>query len=61
MLLDWLGKNREIDKLILASNLINDSVLELLKDRENCTRDLGCNASTSKITENLVKILNKII
>jgi 3-isopropylmalate dehydrogenase len=61
MLLDWLGKNREIDKLILASNLINDSVLELLKDRENFTRDLGGNASTSKITENLIKILNKII
>ena len=35
MLLDWLGKNRKIDKLILASNLINDSVLELLKDRED--------------------------
>ena len=61
MLLDWLGKNREIDKLILASNLINDSVLELLKDRENFTRYLGGNASTSKITENLIKILNKII
>ena len=61
MLLDWLGKNREIDKLILASNLINDSVLELLKDRENFTRDLGGNASTGKITENLIKILNKII
>ena len=61
MLLDWLGKNREIDKLILASNLINDAVLELLKDRENFTRDLGGNASTSKITENLIKILNKII
>ena len=61
MLLDWLGKNREIDKLIIASNLINDSVLELLKDRENFTRDLGGNASTGKITENLIKILNKII
>ena len=61
MLLDWLGKNRKIDKLILASNLINDSVLELLKDKENFTRDLGGNASTSKITENLIKILNKII
>ena len=61
MLLDWLGKNREKDKLILASNLINDSVLELLKDRENFTRDLGGNASTSKITENLIKILNKFI
>ena len=61
MLLDWLGKNREIDKLILASNLINDSVLELLKDKDNFTRDLGGNASTSNITENLIKILNKII
>ena len=61
LLLDWLGKNRKIDKLILASNLINDSVLELLKDRENFTRDLGGNASTGKITENLIKILNKII
>ena len=61
MLLDWLGKNRKIDKLILASNLINNSVLELLKDKENFTRDLGGNASTSKITENLIKILNKII
>ena len=61
MLLDWLGKNRKIDKLILASNLINDSVSELLKDKENFTRDLGGNASTSKITENLIKILNKII
>ena len=61
MLLDWLGKNRKIDKLILASNLINDSVLELLKDKENFTRDLGGNASTSKITQNLIKILNKII
>ena len=61
MLLDWLGKIREMDKLILASNLINDSVLELLKDRENFTRDLGGNASTGKITENLIKILNKII
>ena len=61
MLLDWLGKNREIDKLILASNLINHSVLELLKDKKNFTRDLGGNASTSNITENLIKILNKII
>ena len=61
MLLDWLGKNRKINKLILASNLINNSVLELLKDRENFTRDLGGNASTGKITENLIKILNKII
>ena len=58
---EWLGKNRKIDKLILASNLINNSVLELLKDKENFTRDLGGNASTSKITENLIKILNKII
>ena len=48
-------------ELILASNLINDSVIELLKDKENFTRDLGGNASTSKITENLIKILNKII
>ena len=48
-------------ELILASNLINDSVLELLKDKENFTTDLGGNASTSKITENLIKILNKII
>ena len=61
MLLDWIGKNRKIDKLILASNLINNSVLELLKDKENFTRDLGGNASTSKITENLIKILIKII
>ena len=61
MLLDWLGKNRKINKLILASNLINESVSELLKDRENFTRDLGGNASTGKITENLIKILNKII
>ena len=37
------------------------SVNELLKDKENFTRDLGGNASTSKITENLIKILNKII
>ena len=59
MLLDWLGKNRKIDKLILASNLINNSVLELLKDKENFTRDLGGNASTSNITENLIKILKQ--
>ena len=61
MLLDWLGKNRKIDKLILASNLINDSVFELLKHKENFTRDLGGNASTSKITENLIKILYNFI
>ena len=61
MLLDWLGKNRKIDKLISASNLINNSVLELLKHKENFTRDLGGNASTSKITENLIKILNNFI
>ena len=61
MLLDWLGKNKKIDKLILASNLINKSVLELLKHKENLTRDLGGKASTTKTTANLIKILNNLI
>ena len=61
MLFDWLGKKRKLDKLILASNLINKSVLELLKHKENLTRDLGGKASTTKTTDNLINILNNLI
>ena len=61
MLFDWLGKKRKLDKLILASNLINKSVLELLKHKENFTRDLGGKASTTKTTDNLINILNNLI
>ena len=61
MLFDWLGKKRKLDKLILASNLINKSVLELLKHKENLTRDLGGKASTTKTTDNLINILNHLI
>ena len=61
MLLDWLGKKRRSEKLILASNLINKSVLELLNYKENFTNDLGGKASTTKTTENLTKILTNLI
>ena len=61
MLFDWLGKKRKLDKLILASNLINKSVLELLKHKENLTRDLGGKASTTKTTDNLINILNNYL
>ena len=42
-------------------NLINKSVLELLKYKENLTRDLGGKASTTKTTDNLINILNHLI
>ena len=61
MLLNWLGKRRKIKDLILASSLIDKSVTNLFENKNNLTKDLGGTASTEKITENLIYILNHLI
>ena len=61
MLLNWIGKKQKIKNLILASDLLDKSVTSLLEDEGNLTRDLGGTASTSEITQNLIKIINNLI
>ena len=61
MLLNWLGKRRKIKDLILASSLIDKSVTNLFKNKNNLTKDLGGTASTEKTTQNLINILNHLI
>ena len=61
MLLNWLGEKRKLDNFILASSLINNSVIKLLETDENLTKDLGGKASTREITKKLINILNHFI
>ena len=61
MLLNWLGEKRNLENFILASSLINNSVIKLLEDDINLTKDLGGTASTKKITKKLINILNHYI
>ena len=61
MLLNWIGKRKKIQNLILASDLMDKSVTNLLENEGNLTRDLGGTASTQEITKNLIKILHKLI
>ena len=48
---------------ILATykNKVTGKQVELLKHKENLTRDLGGKASTTKTTDNLTNILNNLI
>ena len=61
MLLNWIGKRKKLHNLILASDLIDKSVTNLLETEVNLTRDLGGTASTQQITTNLIQILHKLI
>ena len=61
MLLNWLGEKRKLENFILASSLINNSVIELLENDSNLTKDLGGTASTQEITKKLINILNHSI
>ena len=61
MLLNWLGEKRKLENFILASSLINNSVIKLLENDSNLTKDLGGTASTQEITKKLINILNHYI
>ena len=61
MLLNWIGKRKKLQNLILASDLIDKSVTNLLENEVNLTRDLGGTASTQETTKNLIQILHKLI
>ncbi|MDC1260598.1 isocitrate/isopropylmalate family dehydrogenase [Pseudomonadota bacterium] len=61
MLLNWIGKRKNLNNLILASDLIDKSVTNLLENEVNLTRDLGGTASTKETTKNLIQILYKLI
>jgi isocitrate/isopropylmalate dehydrogenase len=61
MLLNWIGKRKNLQNLILASDLIDKSVTNLLENEVNLTRDLGGTASTKETTKNLIQILHKLI
>ena len=61
MLLNWLGDKRKLENLILASRLINKSVIKLLETEINLTKDLGGTTSTQETTKKLINILNHFI
>ena len=61
MLLNWLGDKRKLENLILASRLINNSVIKLLETDKNLTKDLGGTTSTQETTKKLINILNHFI
>ncbi|MDC0457796.1 isocitrate/isopropylmalate family dehydrogenase [Alphaproteobacteria bacterium] len=61
MLLNWLGEKRKLENFILASSLINNSVIKLLANDKNLTKDLGGTASTQETTKKLISILNHFI
>ena len=61
MLLNWLGDKRKLENLILASRLINNSVIKLLETEINLTKDLGGTTSTQETTKKLINILNHFI
>jgi 3-isopropylmalate dehydrogenase len=61
MLLNWLGEKRKLKNFILASSLINNSVIKLLANDKNLTKDLGGRASTKETTKKLISILNHYI
>ena len=60
MLLNWLGKKRKVENLILASSLIDKSVTKLLENETFLTKDLGGTSSTAEITKNLTNILKHL-
>jgi 3-isopropylmalate dehydrogenase len=61
MLLNLLGDKRKLENLILASRLINNSVIKLLETEINLTKDLGGTTSTQETTKKLINILNHFI
>ena len=60
MLLNWLGKKRKVENLVLASSLIDKSVTKLLENQTCLTKDLGGTSSTAEITKNLTNILKHL-
>jgi isocitrate/isopropylmalate dehydrogenase len=50
-----------LENFILASSLINNSVIKLLANDKNLTKDLGGRASTKETTKKLISILNHYI
>jgi isocitrate/isopropylmalate dehydrogenase len=50
-----MGSKYNEDKLIMASNFIEDSTLEVIKDRKYLTADIGGKASTVDMTNAIIE------
>ena len=55
MLLSWMGSKYDEEKLIIASNIIEESALEVIKERKYLTADIGGKASTVDMTNAIIE------
>ena len=55
MLLSWMGSKYSEDKLIMASNIIEESALEVIKERKYLTADIGGKSSTIDMTNAIIE------
>ena len=55
MLLSWMGSKYNEEKLIIASNIIEESTLEVIKERKYLTADIGGKASTVDMTNAIIE------
>ena len=55
MLLSWMGLKYSEDKLIMASNIIEESALEVIKERKYLTADIGGKSSTIDMTNAIIE------
>ena len=55
MLLSWMGTKYNEEKLIIASNIIEESTLEVIKEKKYITADIGGKASTVDMTNAVIE------
>lgn len=57
MMMDWLGRKNDDQKLVQIGKLIDESVADHLKDGKNLTYDLGGSATCSFVGESISSLL----
>ena len=55
MLLSWMGSKYSEEELIVASNIIEESTLEVIKEKKHLTADIGGKASTIDMTKAIIE------
>ncbi len=60
MLLDWLGRRRNDQRLVQAANIIENAVEAVLSEPASRTRDLGGNLDTDVFTQRVAETIKRM-
>ena len=61
MMLKWLGDTKNNKELVRISDIVHNAVSDQIKGRKVVTYDLGGNATTSEVGDDLVKRLEVLL